>query len=77
MADYKKLQSQHQEDQLRISNLIARNLELETMNVDLVDALKPLSLSAQLTGGVAGRDEHLCAAIDVATEALRKAGVQS
>ena len=36
----------------------------------LREALKQLSFAAQITGGVAGRDENLCAAIDNAQKAL-------
>lgn len=41
-----------------------------TEAASLAEALRKLSFAAQITGGVAGRDEHLCAAIDGATVAL-------
>jgi hypothetical protein len=40
---------------------------------DLYEALRDLSFHAQTTGGTAGRDEALCAAIDRATAALARA----
>jgi AcrR family transcriptional regulator len=43
------------------------------MGSELLEALKKLSFAAQITGGTAGRDEHLCAAIDVAIAAIAKA----
>ena len=39
---------------------------------ELLEALKRLSFAAQTTGGVAGRDEGLCAAIDAATAVITK-----
>ena len=38
----------------------------------LVEALRRLSFCAQTTGGTAGRDDDLCAAIDAARNALAK-----
>lgn len=40
---------------------------------DLLAALKRLSFTAQTSGGVAGRDEELVEAIDVATRTIAKA----
>ena len=39
---------------------------------ELLEALKRLSFAAQTTGGVAGQDEGLCAAIDAATAVIAK-----
>ena len=39
---------------------------------ELLEALKRLLFAAQTTGGVAGRDEGLCAAIDAATAVIAK-----
>lgn len=41
----------------------------------LARALKQLSFAAQITGGVAGRDEALCAAISGAEEAMSLVGI--
>jgi hypothetical protein len=42
-------------------------------NADLLPALKRLTVAARTSGGVAGRDEGLCAACDEAEAAIAKA----
>lgn len=52
----------HEANKAALSKALALNLARE--------ALKKLSFAAQTTGGVAGRDEGLCQAIEGAAEAL-------
>lgn len=61
---------------MEISCLYAHRAKLTTPPatpkevVELVGAARRLSFAAQITGGVAGRDENLCEAIDGVTAAL-------
>src|SRR5262245_24599347 len=55
----------------------AANAHLIAAAPELYEALKQLSFAAQTSGGVAGRDEELCAAIAQAEAALAKAALIS
>ena len=51
------------------------NIELDKLraiNVELREALKTLTMMARTSGGVAGRDNELCAACDRAETAIEK-----
>lgn len=50
--------------------------EIQPVNVRLLEAIKRLSFCAQTTGGTAGRDEGLCAAIGGAEKAIAAAEAQ-
>ena len=45
----------------------------QPVNVRLLEALKRLSFCAQTTGGVAGRDDELCSAIEASAKAIAAA----
>ena len=53
--------------------LFARPVHVEPVNARLLEAIKRLSFCAQTTGGTAGRDEELCAAIGEAEKAIAAA----
>ncbi len=59
-----------------IRPLYARQVPAEPLNARLLDAIKRLSFCAQTTGGTAGRDEGLCAAIGGAEKAIAAAEAQ-
>jgi hypothetical protein len=48
----------------------------EPVNARLLEALKRLSFCAQTTGGVAGRDDELCSAIEASAKAIAAAEAQ-
>lgn len=50
--------------------------EIQPVNARLLEAIKRLSFCAQTTGGTAGRDEGLCAAIGEAEKAIAAAEAQ-
>ena len=50
--------------------------ESQPVNARLLDALKRLSFCAQTTGGVAGRDDELCSAIEASAKAIAEAEAQ-
>lgn len=50
--------------------------EIQPVNARLLEAIKRLSFCAQTTGGTAGRDEGLCAAIGEAEKAVAAAEAQ-
>lgn len=54
----------------------ARPVPAEPVNARLLEAIKRLSFCAQTTGGTAGRDEELCAAIGEAEKAIAAAEAQ-
>jgi len=56
--------------------LFARPVHVEPVNARLLEAIKRLSFCAQTTGGTAGRDEELCAAIGEAEKAIAAAEAQ-
>ena len=56
--------------------LYARPVPAEPVNARLLEAIKRLSFCAQTTGGTAGRDEGLCAAIGEAEKAIAAAEAQ-
>ena len=56
--------------------LFARPVPVEPVNARLLEAIKRLSFCAQTTGGTAGRDEELCAAIGEAEKAIAAAEAQ-
>ena len=51
----------------------ARPVPAEPVNARLLEALKRLSFCAQTTGGVAGRDDELCSAIEASAKAIAEA----
>ena len=53
--------------------LYARPVPAEPVNARLLEALKRLSFCAQTTGGVAGRDDELCSAIEASAKAIAEA----
>ena len=59
-----------------IHHLYARPVPAEPVNARLLEALKRLSFCAQTTGGVAGRDDELCSAIEASTKAIAAAEAQ-
>jgi len=54
----------------------AKDKPTEFVNARLLEALKRLSFSAQTTGGVAGRDDELCSAIEASAKAIAEAEAQ-
>ena len=54
----------------------ARPVPAEPVNARLLEALKRLSFCAQTTGGVAGRDDELCSAIEASAKAIAEAEAQ-
>lgn len=48
----------------------------QPVNARLLEALKRLSFCAQTTGGVAGRDDELCSAIEASAKAIAEAEAQ-
>jgi len=61
------------EDATNIRPLYARPIPAEPVNARLLEALKRLSFCAQTTGGVAGRDDELCSAIEASAKAIAEA----
>ena len=61
------------DDDARSSGVAKANAVLICAAPDMLQALKDLSFAAQITGGTAGHDEHLCAAIAKASAAIAKA----
>jgi regulator of replication initiation timing len=55
----------------QIAELVRELRDAKVENERLRQALKRLSFAAQTTGGVAGRDEGLVAAIDNASQTLQ------
>ena len=64
------------EDATNIRPLYARPIPAEPVNARLLEALKRLSFCAQTTGGVAGRDDELCSAIEASAKAIAAAEAQ-
>ena len=58
-------------DELR--QIIVTHAPAEPVNARLLAALKRLSFCAQTTGGVAGRDDELCSAIEASAKAIAEA----
>jgi hypothetical protein len=58
-------------DELR--QIIVTHAPAEPVNARLLAALKRLSFCAQTTGGVAGRDDELCSAIEASAKAIARA----
>ena len=56
--------------------VFARPAPAEPVNARLLEALKRLSFCAQTTGGVAGRDDELCSAIEASAKAIAAAEAQ-
>ncbi len=61
-------------DELR--QIIVTHAPAEPVNARLLAALKRLSFCAQTTGGVAGRDDELCSAIEASAKAIAEAEAQ-
>ena len=61
-------------DELR--QIIVTHAPAEPVNARLLAALKRLSFCAQTTGGVAGRDDELCSAIEASAKAIAAAEAQ-
>lgn len=59
-----------------IRPIYARPVPAEPVNARLLEALKRLSFCAQTTGGVAGRDDELCSAIEASAKAIAEAEAQ-
>ena len=56
-----------------LRQIIVANAPAEPVNARLLEALKRLSFCAQTTGGVAGRDDELCSAIEASAKAIAEA----
>ena len=66
---------ERQDEDHRILKVLweAKDKPTEFVNARLLEALKRLSFCAQTTGGVAGRDDELCSAIEASAKAIAEA----
>jgi hypothetical protein len=71
-ARYAVAESQRDETMLRLANQDDEMIALQARRDELAEALRKLSFVAMTSGGTAGRDTELCAAVDAATHLLAR-----